>query len=205
MFPFSNVRPGNLVELEEVLWEWTVTQQRSFRVWEREDAPWWYGERASISVLAGAIWRSGGIALEEYSVEKAKSAIGSHKDIKSGRNDLYFHVGGADFILEAKSYWPNLRSNDMYTGLENALQKAANDVKKVKQNYGARRMAAVFIGPQIPAEHANKANDRIHVLLDALNEVDGAARAWVFPEGTDNLVSGRGLYYPGAAIVIQEV
>lgn len=201
----SNVAPGKLVELEEMLWEWSHIQLRSIRIWE-DDAPWWYGERASISVLAGAIWRSGGIALEEYAVEKEQSEEGDRNVVRSGRNDLYFNLHQSDFILEAKSYWPNLMSDDIYTGLKNNLKLASDDVKQVKNEYGARRLAAVFIGAKIPKTKMSKAGEKINEsLLPALNKFDNSAMAWIFPENARHLVSDNGYHYPGAAIVIQEV
>jgi hypothetical protein len=48
---------------------WITNNKDLVRSW-RGDLPWWYNERASISVLAGAAWGTGGLAFEEYSEDK---------------------------------------------------------------------------------------------------------------------------------------
>lgn len=204
----SGVHPGHLPTLEETLWEWTIAQERSCRLWGWEDAPWWYGERASISILAGAIWRSGGIALEEYSVRKSNPDNASKKSKHyAGRNDLYFKIGKTDFILEAKQFWPNLRSKDLATGLNDALNKAKDDVHSMDAD-GAKRLAAVFIAGRIPEKNMDEDEELEEKLIDAINSFSGAARAWIFPdqEYTHRFLAGKPTrrWYPGAAIVIQE-
>jgi hypothetical protein len=44
--------------LADVLWEWLGVMDRYVRL-SGGDLPWWYNERASISVFAGAVWRTG--------------------------------------------------------------------------------------------------------------------------------------------------
>jgi hypothetical protein len=117
MSTICGVRAGRLSVLEETLWEWTIAQERSSRLWGWDDVPWWYGERASLSVLAGAIWRTGGIALEEYTVDKSHRRDDGQKGLMQGRNDLYFRIGRSDFVLEAKAVWPTLRSIEPLKGL----------------------------------------------------------------------------------------
>src|SRR5262245_34034370 len=57
---------GALRSFEDLLWEWTSVIERVVRVWYQDDVPWWYNERASLSLFAGAIWKVGGIAFEEF-------------------------------------------------------------------------------------------------------------------------------------------
>ena len=72
------------------------------------DVPWWYNERASLSVFAGAIWRAGGHCFEEYSDEKRDFRRRSHRLGKGypGRVDLYLSWRRFDFIAEAKDNIP---------------------------------------------------------------------------------------------------
>lgn len=50
---------------------------------EEGDYPHWYSERPHVSLLAAAVWLSGGTALEEYRTTKTKGGKN-----KSGRCDL---------------------------------------------------------------------------------------------------------------------
>jgi hypothetical protein len=58
--------------LRGVVKHWINTNLRIVRDWkDLPDVPWWYNERASLSVLAGSVWKqSGGIALEELVADK---------------------------------------------------------------------------------------------------------------------------------------
>ena len=68
--------------LEEALRLFTAYRRR-----EAKDSAHWYNERATLSVLAAAAWKSGGIALEEYSLRK--------HDGRAGRADLWVKMPNA--------------------------------------------------------------------------------------------------------------
>ena len=65
----SGVRCTSLSIFRPLLKEWIATNTDMAHYWQG-DLPWWYGERASTSVLAGAAWRIGGLAFEEYREDK---------------------------------------------------------------------------------------------------------------------------------------
>lgn len=203
------VLPGGLHALEETLWEWTFALERSCRLWDWKDAPWWYGERASLSVLAGAIWKSGGVALEEYAVERRKGVRRGRQGRSMGRNDLYFNLGRSDFVLEAKVLWINMRSEGALSNLGETLNRAKADVRSVKDTYGARRLAAVFVSPSIAERHIHKMDESIERLLDALKKEEHCARSWSFfdKQRTRRLVTEdpTRTRYPGSVLVIQEL
>lgn len=203
------VLPGGLRVLEETLWEWTFALERSCRLWGWRDAPWWYGERASLSVLAGAIWKSGGVALEEYAIERKKDVRHNQRTRRTGRNDLYFNLGGNDFVLEAKILWSNMKSGTPLVDLRAKLDSAKCDVRSVKDTYGARRLAAVFVSPSIAERHVHRMDESIVRLIDALRDETRCARSWSFfdVERTRWLVSGKPTpaRFPGAALIIQEL
>ena len=58
-----------------------------------EDNPWWYNERASLSVLAGAAWTlKDWFALEEFSTIKRMRTLAPSVDeghLRNGRCDLF--------------------------------------------------------------------------------------------------------------------
>src|SRR6266545_7737579 len=205
MSTICGVQAGRLSVLEETLWEWTIAQERSSRLWGWDDVPWWYGERASLSVLAGSIWRTGGIALEEYSVRKARRRDESQKGTTPGRNDLLFKIGHHDFILEAKFAWPKLRSKEPLKDVVDTLREAERDVRRMRAD-GARRLAAVFVAPSFPKNYEEKRESLIDSWIGTLRGLSGTAKAWTFPDGAKQLFSKEArLYYPGAAIVIKEI
>ena len=91
----NGVRCTALPIFKPLLKKWVTTNIDVVRHWQG-DLAWWYGERASISVLAGAAWRIGGFAFEEYREDKKTGP---------GRVDLYLKVGRQQFIAEAKYCW----------------------------------------------------------------------------------------------------
>jgi len=67
--------PGRLQILKPVLKEWLALIEDPDAVhWPKDDAPWWYNERALLSLFAGAIWKCEGWALEEFTTGKSKAA-----------------------------------------------------------------------------------------------------------------------------------
>jgi hypothetical protein len=51
--------------------KWQKIILKISRKWIKEnDVPWWYTERASLSLFSGAIWQSGGYVFEEFSVNR---------------------------------------------------------------------------------------------------------------------------------------
>jgi hypothetical protein len=57
-----------------------------------KDVPWWYNERASLSLFAGAVWGCHGWVFEEFGIWRK---IASKRGVKytSGRRDIEFEVG----------------------------------------------------------------------------------------------------------------
>src|SRR5438445_755881 len=112
--------------LNGVLENWILTNTHVANEWSGIDAPWWYNERASLSVLAGAIWRAGGIAFEEYSEEKMyvhRHETG-HKSYL-GRCDLFFEIGSKEFIAEAKWGYSGATNDSDVTSRIKSLMKDA--------------------------------------------------------------------------------
>lgn len=66
------------------------------------DLPYWHSERANVGFLAAAVWKSGGVAIEEYWTEREKKG---KKPVK-GWVDLWGKMKkGREFSLEAKQLW----------------------------------------------------------------------------------------------------
>jgi hypothetical protein len=90
-------------ELRGTLENWRYLMGQ--RGWGSRDAPWWYNERASLSLLAGALWYADGWAFEEFVTSKRHK-----RKARRGRGDLMFEVGGLKAVAEAKQCWPALRT-----------------------------------------------------------------------------------------------
>lgn len=83
-----------------ILEQWISINKEYIEQHKSEDCLHWYNERANIGAFAGAVWRSGGYALEEYSAKK-----GTEDNRANGRVDLYFCNNTNQAIVEAKMEW----------------------------------------------------------------------------------------------------
>lgn len=78
-----HVRSPVLKEWQTLFEEWILAVERFCRL-SPGDAPYWYTERANVGTLAGAAWRCGWIALEEFQGDKSEQSLGWR-----GRLDLW--------------------------------------------------------------------------------------------------------------------
>jgi hypothetical protein len=114
----------------------------------RFDVPWWYNERASNIVLAGAAWRIRGFAFEEYGEDKKTGKKG--RPTFPGRVDLYLKVKRQQFIAEAKFCWSGATRVIPATtqNLTNRLQEACDDIRNYPR-HGQRKLGILFATPYI--------------------------------------------------------
>ncbi|MDH6025260.1 MULTISPECIES: hypothetical protein [Vibrionaceae] len=134
-------------KIKPIFEEWLKLNRDYIELTESGDNLYWYNERSNISALAGAVWRRGGFAQEEFSSEK-----GEKSERKMGRVDLYFHFQGLDVICEAKHlflYMPENNRKCLKTKIKASLANAFEDVKTTTaatdyQDFG---LALSFIVP----------------------------------------------------------
>jgi hypothetical protein len=112
-----------LKPLERVLKQWQklMTDHPGWAGWEASDAPWWYGERASLSCLAGAIWKCQGWAFEEFKTRRRIAIKSGHED-HAGRCDFMFGLGKHQFIAEAKQSFCNIGEDAQRNASEVVLE-----------------------------------------------------------------------------------
>ena len=112
--------------LSPVLGEWhTAITNFCTRI---SEPPYYYNERANISLLAAGAWKSGCIALEEYGTNKRSISDNSSRN---GRCDLWIRLqAGYEFQIEAKQKWlhagstsPNIRKR-IKEGMAEANEEA---------------------------------------------------------------------------------
>ena len=115
--------------------EWPVAIDRFARI-TGGDVPYWYTERANSGILAGAAWRAGMIALEEYQVKKTGPATSAGPERKrkvwNGRCDLWIGSEHASVIIEAKQRWRDLSSKNFIPLCLDTLKSAVEDAKSTK-------------------------------------------------------------------------
>jgi hypothetical protein len=192
-----------------ILKEWIRATTEITEEWaEYRDVPLWYTERASLSVFAGAVWRAGGLSFEEYSDEKRKVGKRTRRlgALYPGRVDLHFSWRGFDFIAEAKDTWSgfNQEHADPKRRLAGCLRRACSDIKKTAP-HGQRRLGIAFAMPYFRKGAKPQIDKKILAWVDALEDLDTSAYAWVFPKSSRYIHDSDGYFCPGVAVLIKEV
>lgn len=204
--------------LQGILKKWIKCNVRLAEAWkkptnEKSDVPWWYGERALLSVFAGAVWTAGGLVFEEYIVNKKNKKKGGRPRNKyRDREDIYFKIGEHNFVGEAKTLIHELQDMNKLEDINSQINKAESDVKKTRSvDLKGKRLA--FVIPCLKIKSADFKESRVTVneyleawLKRVKSDVDYSCCAWVFPKKFRNFRSTKykGIF-PGAIIFIKEV
>lgn len=151
------------------------------------DAPYWYNERANVSVLAGAAWGCGWAALEEFQYEKTEIDESERKrkvkkNTWNGRCDLFLCNKTDSELVEAKFKWLSLMSNDLVSGIERVLSAATKDASSTKGDSSDRAIGVAFISLYIKSKHVNDVEQRINDAIRMFPEVDADCFSWCFPK-----------------------
>lgn len=190
--------------LRPVLEQWSALNNQLGKNWcVYGDTPWWYSERAFVSVFAGAVWRSGGCVFEEYSDLKRRL----NQRVR-GRVDLWFSFGPHEFLAEVKHCWLAATAcRDQTEKVAKCMDEAKADVRCVHPD-GMRRLAIVFGSPEVAQRHRTAMRPHIAWLTKQAASIktgiDADAVAWTFPP-LKRFPSSVGLVYPGALMWIKEV
>lgn len=178
--------------------------------WGKEDAPWWYNERASLSQFAGAIWKSNGWVLEEYCISR-KSHAGKHDGSSRGRCDLMFDFDRLRIVAEAKQVWlAHTNGKNALRAVQTALDAAWSEVARAPDAAGRyKRFGLVFVAPwfrpsivSMPTEFDTRLRELVRELTTAH---PNAVVAWAFPSSKRRLRSRRysdRRYFPGIVMVL---
>lgn len=212
-------------ELENLLIAW-VKAIRRYTSANEYDNPWWYNERASLSVLAGAAWTlKNWLALEEFSTLKRHRTLESGVDsgsLRPGRCDLFLQSPSSSFAIEAKQTVQSIGArSDGYTFVNRAIRKAWGDSGDLSSREAYRRFAVTFIVPYIPTSEVLRKEDGEGKVCP--KKVELAIKGWltdqpiffgeshkhtdfafIFPKLGNQHYSLNGKYYPGVVIVFEE-
>jgi hypothetical protein len=193
--------------MNPVLKRWIKANVLLANAWKSSnDVPWWYNERASLSVFAGAVFRTGGIAFEEYIEDKRRVNLrGKLCKPYIGRTDIYYKLGSSEFIGEAKQCYSGATSmsSDPAISIEKRLKAACSEVRRTKP-YGQRRVGILFAIPYIKKTYKGDLTDRIVRWIDEIKKVDCSCCSWVFPV-TSRMICFDDDIFPGVGLFIKEV
>lgn len=169
-----------------------------------EDVAWWYNERASLSVFAGAVWKCGGWAFEEFSIERGNQ---SARKKAHGRCDIQFEFKNRKYIGEAKQTWLTLGkkgSKGIQKKVEKDLCSARSQIQQIHEP-GNQRIAMTFVVPGINGSEEDNVNKHIDDLVQELQKIKNATLAWTFPKFARKMSPEnkfRNYIFPGVALVL---
>jgi hypothetical protein len=164
------------------------------------DSLYWYNERANIGALAGAMWKCGGFAVEEYSSSKGDGDTAQ----KNGRVDLYLYSHGKDAICEAKMDWiylcKNQRRNFDET-IEAAMARASEDLKHTLEAYqaGSCGIALNFIAARW--KQGEDVSDSLESLRTSVERSQCSFFAWLKNDSGADIVNSNGSVFNFIALL----
>jgi hypothetical protein len=199
---------GPLPELAPLLREWIRANAVYVEQCEDTDAPWWFNERAALSVVAAAAWLAGGIALEEYAAPKARTGAQQRFSGERTRCDLFVSFrkkgragGNHNFITEAKIIWPELDSPKLAQLVDQGIDKVRRDARRTLNDGYSRRLGILLVSPCLTRVGMDDWREHALRFVKVLKALDGVAVAWFFAK-QPLLWRGKREYYPGSALVI---
>lgn len=192
--------PNRLKSLKPVFKELLRVHQRYIDR-EHGDFPYWYKERAHTSLLAAAVWKYGGTALEEYGTDKRSKS-------KHGRCDLGIRINDkAGWECEAKQFSPNLGTKSAKAFCQKVndwLKKAEGDVRNLQSQEG---LALCFVTPAIHKSKARALDARLRERINLLKkESKYDVLVWIgIGIGKGQKPFGDEWKFPGLLLAIKEV
>ena len=195
------------LRFSKILRRWVNTNIRFAN--EGYDKPWYYNERALISLFAGAVWVEGGLALEEFSAYKRTGK--KRKSLYSGRSDLYLKIGRDHFIAEIKHTYSGAARVGPKTAtyIQDKLDKACADIRKCPPEK-QRKLGILFAIPYFSKSHIRRGgkkqmDEKLNKWVTIMKEhMEYSCAAWVFPKEARDF-GDKTDFYPGIAVFIKEV
>ncbi|MCY2987089.1 MAG: hypothetical protein NTY19_04375 [Planctomycetota bacterium] len=156
-----------------------------------------------MSLFAGAVWRAGGIAFEEFSSDKERP--GKKGEVAAGRIDLRFSYDRETYGVEAKICWPAVgqKAQSAEDAIRLAMDQARTDALCIPKMEG-KKLAMVFASPSFPKSEFDDAKKRLKRWREIFGAVRCEGKAFVWIRDCE-LIEDEGYLYPGAAIFISEV
>jgi len=178
-----DIKDQSLKFLKPVLQKWISVHK--IYTEKSKNLNYLHNERANLSALAGAIWRCGGVALEEYAARKGEKN-------SSGRIDLYFGYEGKHIICEAKQKWIYLPKSQTKTDywqrdIKPSLEEAKQDAQDTKKaNSVDITLGITFIVPHWDKNFSNEEPpNSMNILKEQLVGMD--CSFYAYSENIDNV------------------
>ena len=192
-----------LVHWHPLLEEWMLCIERYCRVAAWEDAPFVYNERANIGILAGAAWKSGRTALEEFQYRKGHV----NKKKWNGRADLYLTCDEHEDMIEAKFGWLSLNSAESTSArIDELLSGAIADARKTQgPDKDLLCHGVAFMPVWQKNGQKDDVDERIQQVVTGLLNSSAHAVAWCFPREYRKVVNEKGNITPGVVMAVSNI
>ncbi|MEK1941642.1 MAG: hypothetical protein AAAB16_14830 [Pseudomonas sp.] len=198
---YMRISCSTLQPLSPVLRSWIACVQRYIDVWDGDDLPYWYNERANISILAGAAWKADWTAIEEYQITKVATEA-SQQGTSIGRNDLYVANEIYGFCIEAKVAYVDIE--DLNTAKKHIVGRCSQAIFDAgRLDYDEPRLGAVFVAPYSVGVEASE--EQIRLFQESILTCDSQALAWLTPTNAMKTASHDNKYYPMVALMLMTV
>jgi hypothetical protein len=191
--------PSLRAHFKEVLGDWAKIIEKYSKE-HPGDALYLGSEKATLSTLAGAVWRNKEVALTDYSVPKDNKK----RKIK-GKVDLWFTFKTKEYAIEAKQETLSIsrKAKPPEKQLEGALKEALKDAKEAKgrsRSKNLRYVGLVFAVPTIPPADQDKKElqERIKAFVKEADKVDCDLYAYYFNDN-GKVKNGKDVL-PGVAV-----
>lgn len=195
------------VQLRIILLKW-ITLVKNYNNLMREgnsqteDAVYNYYEQPQTSVLAGAAWKSGFVALQDFDVRRKSKK-------RNGRADLYIGTDSHEFIFEAKALWidSTQREGTWKNRIKNKAREAKEQINSLKGG-SEKKFSLLFITPKSSyGSEKSQIEENCQTILKHC-KTNFQIVAWVFPQ-RDRLYSAESSYrgvkrhYTGSIVAIK--
>lgn len=182
-----------------ILTEWFQILDKYPTGTDEPDTLFWYNERAILSTLAGAAWRCGCYALEEYSSTKKKDG-----KTKKGRTDLWLQCDDTEYTIEAKQEYVSISDQTARISqiISEVLEAARRDAGQSKEDQ-IQALGILFVAPYFPISSKNEADNLVKYFINQLNLVQECDLLAYFFSDEKHLVEEEDEknYYPGIALL----
>ncbi|MGH8382949.1 hypothetical protein [Pseudomonas sp.] len=178
--------------LRPALEHWVECIDRLNQTLGDNEAPYWHGAQANLSLLSAAAWQAELVTLQHHQSKKQRD-----EGEREGRCDLYIANREEAAYLQASQRWPRIARLD----LNNALQETAFAARQVAAP-SQLKVGALFASPWKAGQHASP--EELQDLVDDLHKHTACAIAWYFPYAYRKLHNEAGQYHPGVALLLKQ-
>ncbi|MEO6680743.1 MAG: hypothetical protein ABIO21_25690 [Pseudomonas sp.] len=178
--------------LRPLLERWFDCIDRYNAVRGDNDTPYWFDEKANLSLLSAAAWMAEMVTLQQTPTRKQ-----TEEGERNARADLLIATSEERAYLQATQRWPKVNS----LNLTQALVDITSDARRI--SYASDlKLGCLFVAPQKAQQSATP--EELQDMVDDLQKEHTCAVAWYFPYAYRKLRNEAGQYHPGIAVLFKE-